>query len=400
MPSKTVTIGLLWHSMTSDNLGVGALTIGHIALLREAAAHAGVTPRFVVLGWDEERQPYFSAPDISIEPLRLRHFIAPSGGLLDAIKACDLVLDIGAGDSFSDIYGAGRILKMIAAQNLVRVAGRPLIMSPQTLGPFEQPTIKRMAISVLNSAALVAARDDLSVNYAREIGYDGPLIQASDVALRLPYNQPAPRGDGTIKVGINISGLLFKGGYSGDNMFGLKGNYADLMRDVIRFFRTAKYVDLHLVSHVVGDRLSTGGVEDDREAAKQLAEEFPGVHVAPSFRSPIDAKSYIADMDFFVGARMHACIAAFSSGVPVVPIAYSRKFEGLFGALGYDMVADCRAEHPDAILARIKLAFAQRTEVRTRMREAFEAGLQRLDIYSTAIVRQLEDASRRKQQAA
>ena len=30
---------------------------------------------------------------------------------------------------------------------------------------------------------------------------------------------------------------------------------------------------------------------------------------------------------------MHACIGAFSAGVPVIPIAYSRKFIGLFGGV-------------------------------------------------------------------
>ena len=54
----------------------------------------------------------------------------------------------------------------------------------------------------------------------------------------------------------------------------------------------------------------------------------------------MEAKNTIAQMDVFVGARMHATIAAFSSGVPTIPIAYSRKFEGLFGSLGYNHVID------------------------------------------------------------
>jgi polysaccharide pyruvyl transferase WcaK-like protein len=66
------------------------------------------------------------------------------------------------------------------------------------------------------------------------------------------------------------------------------------------------------------------------------------VNVAPDFKSPSEAKSFIAAMDFFTGARMHACIAAFSSGVPVVPFAYSRKFNGLFSSLQYEFVADGR----------------------------------------------------------
>jgi polysaccharide pyruvyl transferase WcaK-like protein len=53
------------------------------------------------------------------------------------------------------------------------------------------------------------------------------------------------------------------------------------------------------------------------------------------FKSPQEAKSYISGLDFLVAGRMHACIAAFSTGTPVVPIAYSRKFTGLFGTLDY-----------------------------------------------------------------
>ena len=37
---------------------------------------------------------------------------------------------------------------------------------------------------------------------------------------------------------------------------------------------------------------------------------------------------------------MHATIAALSSGVPVIPIAYSRKFKGLFENCQYDIGVD------------------------------------------------------------
>jgi colanic acid/amylovoran biosynthesis protein len=55
-------------------------------------------------------------------------------------------------------------------------------------------------------------------------------------------------------------------------------------------------------------------VEDDHLVSMQLKSEFQDVVVAPRFDSPSAAKSYIAGMDYFCGSRMHACIAAFSSG--------------------------------------------------------------------------------------
>lgn len=39
---------------------------------------------------------------------------------------------------------------------------------------------------------------------------------------------------------------------------------------------------------------------------------------------------------------MHATIAAFSSGVPVIPTAYSRKFLGLYSGVGYENIIDLR----------------------------------------------------------
>ena len=45
-------------------------------------------------------------------------------------------------------------------------------------------------------------------------------------------------------------------------------------------------------------------------------------------------------MDIFIGSRMHATIAAISSGVVTIPIAYSRKFKGLFENVGYKYTID------------------------------------------------------------
>ena len=57
--------------------------------------------------------------------------------------------------------------------------------------------------------------------------------------------------------------------------------------------------------------------------------------IIDDYDSPMEAKGVIAQMDVFIGARMHATIAAFSSGVATIPFSYSRKFEGLYHDLGY-----------------------------------------------------------------
>lgn len=59
-----------------------------------------------------------------------------------------------------------------------------------------------------------------------------------------------------------------------------------------------------------------------------------------TYYDPISAKNKISQMDIFIGARMHATVAAFSSGVATIPTAYSRKFAGLYSNLGYPYTID------------------------------------------------------------
>ncbi len=391
MADDDLTIGLLWHSLNSDNLGVGALTIGDMAIAEAAARGAGLRARYRVLGWADPKPAYFQRENIEIAGLRARDLNPIGGRLAREARACDLVIDIGAGDSFSDIYGPGRISKMILASNVVLRAGAPLIMAPQTIGPFKNPSISRAALGVMRRASLIATRDHLSSECARRTGYAGPLIEASDVALRLPFRAPARRSEDVIRVGINVSGLLFSGGYSGRNMFGLKADYRRTMRRLAKAFTERRECEVHFISHVLSDDQP---VEDDRRACMALHGEFPNSRVAPAFRGPIEAKSYIAGMDFFVGARMHACIAAFSAGVPVVPVAYSRKFEGFFGALGYDLVADARREDDEQIRAKVENAFERRKSLHRSLRRARAEGLRRLQPYEAALRGAIAEAAR------
>lgn len=71
-----------------------------------------------------------------------------------------------------------------------------------------------------------------------------------------------------------------------------------------------------------------------------MKKEFPNLHYLEPFDNPISAKSFISQMDIFIGARMHATIGAFSAGVATIPTAYSRKFKGLYESLGYKYVVD------------------------------------------------------------
>ena len=60
---------------------------------------------------------------------------------------------------------------------------------------------------------------------------------------------------------------------------------------------------------------------------------------------------------------MHATIGALSSGVPTIPLAYSRKFSGVFGTIQYPYTIDLYGESDSAdIISKIFDCFDNRLE--------------------------------------
>jgi polysaccharide pyruvyl transferase WcaK-like protein len=257
--------------------------------------------------------------------------MASPSGYAKVLDSLDCILDIGAGDSFADIYGAKRFSYLWLTKAVAIAKGKPLLMSPQTIGPFSKRPYSRLAAWAMRRAFLVVARDELSLLELQRIAPDAKTLLSADVAFELPYRRAA-RAKGRTRVGLNVSGLLFNHATRGIDGHGLTYNYADMSRQLLRDLSKSDSLDVELICHVSAPSQS---IDDDGLVADQLAREFPSVKRVESFASPSDAKSFISGLDFLISGRMHSCIAAFSSGVPFVATAYSRKFDGLFGMLEY-----------------------------------------------------------------
>ena len=285
-----------------------------------------------------------------------------------AYREADFILDIGQGDSFADIYGKKRFDWIFSQYELGMKYKKPYCILPQTIGPFADEDSRKRAVEGIKYAQCVMARDKQSYDYVKELVSEKDVSEIIDVAFFMPYKRKA-FDKNFVHVGLNVSALLWHGGYTRNNQFGLKVDYQALIHALIKHFLLEKNVVLHLIPHVVG---SERHVENDYAVSYDLCEAYGSERLvlAPLFLDPIAAKNYIAGMDFFMGARMHSTIAAFSSGVPVVPMAYSRKFNGLFGdTLQYPYVADMKMQQGDEILSCMKDSFLARHDLKVMVNE-------------------------------
>lgn len=388
-------IGFFWHTLSSGNLGVNALSIANILLVKSSLLKNGISAEFVVFGPNTVREiiPIPELPEIRYVPLSLislrgREFAR----LLRDINSCDVIFDIGAGDSFSDIYGKKRFFKMLLSKFLVFNSKEKLVLSPQTIGPFTNSIFRFLATYGMRRSRKVFVRDRLSFDYASSLTKKVDLGLSTDVAMSLPSRKNCCNNNecnDAINVGLNISGLLYAGGYEGGNQFGLSVDYRATIQELAMCLQGKPNVTLWLVSHVAAE--GNLKAEDDYAAAEEVAKKVPGALLAPKFIDPIEAKTFIANLDFFIGSRMHATIAAFSSGVPVVPLAYSRKFSGLYESLGYLHVLDLRELNTNELISSVLQKFQQRDELRLMLRTSYENARNSLSVYSNYLTEVLTE---------
>ncbi len=382
---KPLRIGLLWHSLRAGNLGVGALTLGNMAIIREVAEEMGREIEFVVLSMRESSTRPI-AEGVAQYEIDTKAMLLPSG-YRATVGELDCVIDIGAGDSFADIYGKKRFGFMWLSKQWTISQNVPLILAPQTIGPFTRPLYRPFAASVMRKAAAVVARDEQSLAAIRELAPAADAHLSVDVAFKLPFrDRSAERGGSGIKrIGINASGLLCKQAESGENRFGLSYDYLALHRRLIEHFTGREDCEVHLVIHAnsIGDQ-----GDDDGAWADRLKAEFPEAIRVPNFEGPSEAKSYISSMDFVVAGRMHACIAAFSSATPVVPTAYSRKFSGLFGLLEYPHYTPVSGITQDEAFAFILDGFERRASLQENEQRALTTVDRKLDTYRDVLRRE------------
>lgn len=296
---------------------------------------------------------------------------------LSKVADADIVASMAGGDSFSDIYGLGRLLYVSLPQFLALALGKKMLVLPQTIGPFKGVVAKVIAKTILRRAVLIYSRDregvaetqkligssanDEKVRFCYDVGFVLDPVRPNNMGLQF-YNRKEKERP---LVGLNISGLLYMGGYSRDNMFGLKIDYKELIPDLVDLMIRKHDSAVMLVPHVFG----ADGESDSvvcQDVYSFLKERYGGrLLIADGEYNQSEIKYIIGLCDFFIGSRMHACIAALSQNVPTVSIAYSSKFLGVMKTIGVaELVADPRKLGKDELFRVISDAFEHKAQLR------------------------------------
>lgn len=299
----------------------------------------------------------------------------------------DIIINL-SGDSFSDSKG-GFSISISSAILLGISMKKQIVLYSQSIGPFSRISAS-LARYCLNNVNLIIVREEITKEYLEEMNLDRYIYVTADCAFNLkPVHH---RQVESILVKENISktqkGLI---GISANAMLDdTKNNYANSMAQIIDYVIEKLNRQVIFIPHVVSP--IEGGRGDDRvigEKIYRLARNKENIHLIKGNYSPEELKGIIGQCDIFIGGRMHANIAAISSYVPTMAIAWSHKYYGIMRAVEQEKyVCDFRSMKIEEMKSKIDDLWDNKEKIREQLKIKVE-DQKRLAWYSGQLVKEL-----------
>lgn len=229
--------------------------------------------------------------------------------IVDNIDNVDVCLSIG-GDNYC--YGEQQWLYSIDRN--IKKKGKKLVLWGCSIGEEDMSDRK---LEDLKTFDLILARETLTYNVLTSKGLTNVKLVADPAFTMDKEELPLPRGwkEGDT-VGLNFSPLVLE----------RNSKAMEATTNLIKYILKETKSVIALTPHVIDKG------NDDSELLNRLYEQFKSTNrviLLPNDLTAIQYKGYIARMRFFIGARTHATIAAYSNCIPTMVLGYSIKSRGI-----------------------------------------------------------------------
>lgn len=229
--------------------------------------------------------------------------------IIDKISDYDLFLSIGG-----DNYCYGEQPGIYEIDRCIKKAGKKLVLWGASIGKEDLSIPK---IEDLKLFDLILTRESLTFKLLKKQQLSNVKLVADGAFLmekeNLPLSNEWQEGN---TIGFNFSPLVYsKNQKSKEAAFNLVQHIIETTDMTIAF-----------TPHVIQPN------NDDYLILMEFYEKFKDsnkVLILPNNLNALQYKGYISKMRFFIGARTHATIAAYSTLVPTMVLGYSAKSKGI-----------------------------------------------------------------------
>ena len=230
----------------------------------------------------------------------------------------DAVLD-ASGFAFGDQHPPERTIRFADEVHKWRSSGKPVVLLPQALGPFETPLIRDAFTSIVKEASHVFARDPMSLAYAEACGnVKGRITLAPDFTnlVAVPEKSDSSRKD--MACIVPNQRMIEK---ATDPELGAA--YVPMLCKCIEYLKE-KGVASFLLIHGSHDATLIEPIQRSLGYQLEVVRES----------DPVEIKWILGQSFLVIGSRFHALVSALSQTVPSIATSWSHKYEMLFKDYG------------------------------------------------------------------
>jgi len=253
-------------------------------------------------------------------------------GLLYELSSSDVIINFNYGDLFTDCYYGRKIWYLMVISNILLIlAKKPLIVFPQSIGPFHGVLNKFIATKLLKSSKVIMPREEYSKKILINVlGIDpGKILLTPDIAFLLKavsrsrIKEILKSENVSVDVPKPVVGFVF-------NPY-LKEIVLKNLIDIITFVESTLNGTVILIPHTVSQNETYDGGKYNCLVGR-LLQDYGCDNVFSLTReySASELKGLIGFCDAIITFPTHAAIAALSIGVPTIALAYSHKTTGIF----------------------------------------------------------------------
>ena len=290
---------ILYSEMPQQDLHYGIQQFADVKSAKNA--YSKLSPSFIKAYYSlKKKNDYFP---IDILPYRKT---------IKEFRTGDIEISVGG-----DIYCYDDYPKYIQLHQMICQRGCKTILLGCSMNEklFNDPKF----VEDMKSYDYISARESLTYELLKKAGLKS-IGLSPDSAFTLPKEEvqlPSNFVENNT-VGINVSPLVMEREQE-DNV--LLDNY----RNLIAYILNKTDYAVALIPHVIWEG------NDDRSILNKLYDEFKKSERIAVIQdcNCMQLKGYIAKCRFFVGARTHATIAAYSTEVPTLVVGYSIKSRGI-----------------------------------------------------------------------
>jgi colanic acid/amylovoran biosynthesis protein len=306
--------------------------------------------------------------------------------ILKEYAAADVIVDIST-DCFNDMAGSFPAFDHCRDILIGQLLGKPVVIYAQSPGPFNNPLVRWCARLALNRVDLITIRENLSLDYIKQIGVKRPpMYRTCDPAFLfkpaskeqiqaiIPHTKTGKRpliaiapqdGMAIYSQGkLNFYRKLIKSGFIWsryflpeklfiplENMvshnkrisgfrFATQKNTFSILAEVADYLVEKLDADVVLIPHVVWPDDHPLHESDARMSVKQiyeLAGRKDRITAISNILTAEQTKALIGQCDSIITFKLHAGIAAMSQFIPALVVAGAhQKFRGIMGSLGME----------------------------------------------------------------